>query len=180
MTFLPIHSQISLQKREPKKQRRSLIVSDSNPNTDSGPTGAGLLNHKCTHIHKVMGASHSHCKTCRNTSDTVSEKLHSATPLISHWQRKRVREQPKSKTHQDVVNRITVPNLELSIFTNSPATVSEEGEVVFHRARAYEQLRVNSGKNMRWMEIKTDGETKDEVSMWLCSLCVTLCVWAMD
>lgn len=54
MTFLPIHSQISLQKREPKKQRRSLIVSDSNPNTDSGPTGAGLLNHKCTHIHNVM------------------------------------------------------------------------------------------------------------------------------
>lgn len=40
------------------------------------------------------------------------------------------REHPKSRTHQNVVNRITVPNLDLSIFTNSPTTVSEKDWVV--------------------------------------------------
>lgn len=71
-----------------------------------------------------------------------------------------------------MANRITVPNLELSIFTNSPATVSEEDWVVLQRARAYERLRVNSWKNMRRIEIETDGRTKDEASMWSSWLCV--------
>lgn len=36
-------------KREPKRQRRSLIVSDNNPNAVFDPTGAGLLNQMHTY-----------------------------------------------------------------------------------------------------------------------------------
>lgn len=131
MTFFPIHSQISLQKREPNRQRRSLIVTDSNPNTASGPTGASLQNHKYIDIHIVMDREAPLLQKYAATPEIQWVKF--STPHF-HWyltrEREIEREHPKSRTHQNVVNRITVPNLDLSIFTNSPTTVSQKDWVV--------------------------------------------------